>query len=114
MAWVRHEARLDALRDDGTTNRAHLEVAARSGSAKAAEALRGPEFPDTVGYLWEWAMMLHGRSGVGMGGLAPLSYGTVAHWSALTGERPTRQEVEALMRIDAAMSHPGEAETEDK
>lgn len=65
-------------------------------------------FPDVLAYLWEWVIALHGRSGVGMGGLAPLSYATIAAWAKLTGQRPLPYEVEALMALDAALLSKGE------
>jgi len=58
-------------------------------------------------YLWEWVRALHGRSGVGPAGLAPLSYETVAAWARLSGERPRPFEVEALMDLDAVLLSPG-------
>jgi hypothetical protein len=55
-------------------------------------------------------MALHGRSGVGPGGLAPLSYSTLAHWSALTANRVEPYEVEALLLLDATLLAPGTAD----
>ncbi len=71
-------------------------------------------FPDSVAYLWEWVVALHGRSGVGMGGAAPLSYSTVEAWAKLTGHRPLPYEVEALMVLDAAMMSKGDVATSDE
>ena len=68
--------------------------------------LQGPELPDCVEYLLEWSLELFGRSGVGMAGVAPLSYGTIAQWAALTNRSVTPLEVDALIRIDAVMVHP--------
>jgi hypothetical protein len=56
-----------------------------------------------MAYLWRWAIELYGRSGLGLGGVAPLSHRELRAWAENTGERPTRREVEALMRIDAAL-----------
>lgn len=78
------------------------------GSAKARRALEPPPFPETLRYLWDWARELHGRSGLGTAGVAPLSYTTVVHWSELTGNKPTHYEVDALMELDAILCTPPE------
>ena len=103
MDYARHEAEMRQSADDGADTRAHLEAAARKGSAEAIAALRGPEFPEELEYLWGWVMELHGRSGVGMAGLAPLTYSTIAAWSELTGAEPGPLDVEALMALDAVL-----------
>jgi hypothetical protein len=110
---VRHEARLDALSPDGkNTVRSHLLTAARKGHRESIEALTPPEFADGLEYLLGWANELHGRSGVGMSGAAPLSYPTLQAWAGLMGRDPAPYEVEALMMLDAAMLNPGEPESE--
>ena len=43
-----------------------------------------------------------------MSGFAPLSYTTIVHWSALTGAEPDAEDVEALVRLDGVMCHPGD------
>jgi len=94
--------------------RRHLESAARRGHQRAIEQLEGPEFPDALAYLHDWLYELHGRSGVGMNGLAPLSYATIAAWSALTGNVPNTLEVRALFVLDASLlSPPDEKESSD-
>lgn len=45
-----------------------------------------------------------------MNGPAPLSYTTIVHWSDLTGNRPTAEEVSALISLDAAYRNPGDPE----
>lgn len=47
---------------------------------------------------------LYARSGIGMNGVAPLSYTTIADWAQLTGRCPTLMEVDALVELDAVMS----------
>lgn len=104
-----HVAELNRAAPDGTPQRDHWEAAACAGGAGAAvalERLTPPEYPECVEYLWRWALELHGRSGVGMSGLAPLTYEAVAAWAALRGVRPTPAEVGALLAIDAALSAP--------
>lgn len=89
------------------------------GDRQAAAELDGPECPEEAEYLVRWAYELHGRSGVGTGGAAPLSYSEVEAWSRLTGAGPDVLEVEGLMVLDRAMLSPdagwddaGEAEDE--
>jgi hypothetical protein len=78
------------------------------GDAKAIARLDVPEIPACVEYLRDWSYELYGRSGIGMGGLMPLSYSTIADWSRLKDIHPKPYEIEALIAIDAAMLNPGE------
>lgn len=103
---TRHHARLDQPRDDGTTAREHLQAAAARGNASAQADLDAHPYPELLLYLVGWAQELVGRSGVGMSGLAPLSYREVEAWSRLTGHRPSAGEVEALMALDSVLRHP--------
>jgi hypothetical protein len=109
---AQHECYLDTpVRDSKGSvtgkNRDHLEVAARKGSARAIAALyNGPQIPDSVAYLWDWARELHGKSGVGMSGFNPLTYTTIADWARLTGNEPEPHEVEALFWLDAILLNP--------
>lgn len=102
MDFVAHETALDR-QTDGTTLRAIYTEKARRGDVSAMKALQGPEYPDEVQYLDTWRMELHGRSGVGMNGPAPLSYATIRDWSHLTGNEVTADDVRALLRLDTAM-----------
>lgn len=70
----------------------------------------GPGCPEELEYLVSWGFQLYGRSGIGMEGVAPLSYATVSHWSELTDTPLEPYEVEALMRVDAAIRNPEEPE----
>src|SRR5262249_13862947 len=108
---LRREAQLSATREDGTTQRAHYEAAAKAGSLVAKEALQVPERPDSVAYLEPWVAELHGRSGASLNGLALLSYSTIRDWAALTGRDPTPLEVEALLLLDGSLCFP-DAESE--
>ncbi|KKL24374.1 hypothetical protein LCGC14_2415940, partial [marine sediment metagenome] len=76
MDYAAHHALCSERAEDGSTMREHWEVAAAQGSAKAAESLTAPPFPEDLAYMWDWTLELHGRSGVNMAGLNPLSYGT--------------------------------------
>jgi hypothetical protein len=93
---------------DSAPNRAHWEKLARGGDAQAKRALAIPDWPLELAYLWDTASELHGRSGVGMGGLMPLSYTTIADYSRLKDVYFKPHEIEALIAIDAAMLYPDE------
>lgn len=110
MEYVRHEARLDAPTEDGSTRRKYLEKSAERGNVVAIAALRGPEIPDVIAYLLNDLDELHGRSGVDMNGLLPLTYATLSAWAALRGRRLQPHEVDALLVLDAIRLHPGEDE----
>lgn len=105
--------------DDGSREIEHIEAAAKLGSKNAQEILDGiPDVPEEVEYLVEWTYMLHGRSGVGFGGAAPLSPPVIESWARLMdvpGLLP--MEVEALMYLDTCLhSKPrkGKHKTEEE
>lgn len=70
------------------------------------EALHAPAFPEELSYLYEWALALHGRSGVGMSGVSPLSPTVIESWSRMTHHQPNALEFEALLTLDAVLCHP--------
>lgn len=72
-----------------------------------------PVVPDCLSYLLDWLDMLHGRSGIGMTGIVPLTYTTIADWSRLTGTAVAPHEVHALLVLDAVRCHPGTPGTVD-
>lgn len=109
---MRHHARLDQRREDGTTARQHVTASAARGNAHAAATLEAHPYPESLQYLVTWAHSLVGRSGVGQAGYAPLSYREVEAWSRLMGQCPTPHEVYALMAIDAVLCHPDAAAEE--
>lgn len=108
IAYVRREAWLNE-RVEGSPRRQHFAVVAKRNPEVRA-LLEGPDCPESLEYLYEWATALCGRSGVGMDGYAPLSYSTVAAWADLMGIAVEPQEVEGLMMLDAVIRHPGEPE----
>ena len=91
MAHVAHHARIDKPNEAGERPRAYLEARAERvarvrgldsleyGEARAA--LEGPGPPDALRYLLEWSDDLYGRSGVGLNGLAPLTWETLDAWA---------------------------------
>jgi hypothetical protein len=88
------------------TQRDHWQ---KSDSPDAREALTEPPFPEDVAYLYAWAKQLHGRSGVSMGGLLPVSHREIAAWSEVSGHVPNVVEYEALLLLDAVMANPERA-----
>lgn len=83
-----------------------MEIAAKRGVKRAIEKLEGPPFPDVLMYLYDWIGELYGRSGAGMAGVNPLTYGTIADWARLTGRDLQPHEVHALITLDAVLRHP--------
>jgi hypothetical protein len=60
-------------------------------------------------HLLELAKKLHGRSGVGMTGLAPLSYTTIRHYRKECGlARFSEKVIDTLILLDSVMLFPGE------
>lgn len=112
MDFARHESYLDAPVKDSKgkitgSNRDHLEVAAKKGSARAIAAIfSGPQLPEALSYLWDWALELHGKSGVNMGGFNPLTYTTIVDWALLTGREIEPHEVDALLALDRVLLSP--------
>jgi hypothetical protein len=92
--------------------RVHLEQLAARGHAQSIAWLLGPDYPPELDYLRSWVRELHGRSGVGMSGLSPLTYSTIADWARLKGFVPEPHEVDALIALDAVMLYPGKREEE--
>jgi len=76
--------------------------------------LRGPECPDSLRFLLGWLYELHARSGVGMNGMNPLTWGTIGEWSRIMGITPDADEVRALFLLDAVLLNPAEPKGEAK
>ena len=112
MDYARHQVELARPGPDGASQVATWELAAARGNEAARRKLEGPEFPEELAYIWEWARDLHGRSGAGMAGLAPLSYQTIDAWQKLTGTVLTPLEVEALISVDGALLSAGRPRAE--
>jgi hypothetical protein len=112
VEYVAWETKLNTPEKDGTTLRAIYEEKARRGQ-KVPE-LEGPLFPSDMQHIYGWNQELFGRSGLGMSGVAPLSYSAIADWSRLTGNNPDPDEVFALFRLDSVMRHPPEEKVEVK
>lgn len=73
----------------------------------------GPDVPACLAYLLDWLDQLHGRSGVGMNSIVPLTYSTIAEWSRLTDTVVAPHEVHALIVLDSVRCHPGTPEQDD-
>lgn len=99
---------------NGARARDHLQAAADRGNLAALAYLQGPDCPVSLAYLVPWVMALHGRSGVGMNGAAPLTYSTVVDWAQLTGNLPNPFEVDTLMTLDSVLRHPEVADAPAK
>jgi len=116
LAHVAHESRISKPAEDGTAQREHLAQRVRQEIARHGEdhprthaamaLLDGPPVPSALNYLLEWSMELHGRSGTGMDGYAPLSFTSIEAWSRLTGRVIEPYEVHALLSLDDARRNP--------
>lgn len=103
MDYARWQAQVGEAVGDGSTARDHWEVAARRGNPLAIARLTAPPMPDTVAYMWDWLMELHGRSGASMAGLLPLNYTTIDAWARMTGTDIHPLEVRALIALDGVL-----------
>jgi hypothetical protein len=108
VEYVAWETKLNTPDKDGVTLRSMQEERLRRNLPGAREALEGPMFPLDMEHIYLWNQELFGRSGIGMSGVAPLSYGAISDWSRLTGNSPEPDEIQALLRLDAVMRHPPE------
>jgi hypothetical protein len=90
-----------------------LERFARRGVAEAIQALEGPEFPDALGYLWEWFLELDACRIIGMSGPQPITYMDVLSWSWLTERDIEPHEARAVLELDRAMRNPEQETMEE-
>lgn len=75
--------------------------------------MQGPEYPEALDYLLVWLTQVHGRSGAGMNGPAPLNPLVLESMARLKGWRVTSDEADALLTLDAVLLAPGVEEAED-
>lgn len=108
MLAVAHEARLAKPSNpkDPESRSVRQDLEALRARGVRVPQLDEPEYPEHVEYLRTWSQRLHGRSGLGMGAIAPLSDVELVAWMIATGERPSPDEVEALMLLDAVRRDP--------
>jgi len=68
------------------------------------QQLDGPECPHEAKYLLGWTFKLHGRSGLGMTGYAPLTEETLYRWSQRAGLADlTDEEAEMMFLLDKVL-----------
>jgi hypothetical protein len=111
MTYARFHAAMMHTEQDGAPRRAHLEASARAGNAFAIEALREPQFPDALSYLWEWCLEIRQGLGAGMDGLAALTWVALDAWARRTRREPEPHEVQALFALDGALRTDGSTPT---
>ena len=74
-----------------------------------------PECPEEVEYLARWARLLHGRSGISMAGVAPLTFTTIHRWAQLMHiGKLDPLEVEALIMLDDALFYREEETNQEE
>jgi hypothetical protein len=86
--------------------RRELETAARMGDATAIAKLQGPEPPDSVRYLDEWAADL--ASGMP----ERFSWNEATRWAEAKGVQPLPHEYDALRTLIVLMRYPNAGEDE--
>ena len=109
MLAVAHEAKLDqhTIPDDpkSPTRRTSIEAQVRARKVDRS-ALDGPAVPLEFAHLLDWSRTLHGRSGIGMSGVAPLRPSEIVAWAHGSGHNPTPAEFEALLFLDSVRRDP--------
>ena len=61
-----------------------------------------PTLPPGSGYLIDWFSQLGERRPMGVSGPLPIGWEQIGAWSALTGLKPTRSELDILLALDRA------------
>lgn len=100
--YIRYEIRLYDRQEKGRDLGATLEEAALRGDKEAQDLLESAvSFPEAGEYMYDWVRLLHGRSGVGMGGAVRLSPTIVKDWETTFDIQDLQPwHVEALMYLD--------------
>ncbi len=93
------------------TIRVHLQGLVARGKLPQS-ALDGPDWPDALGYLLDWATELGNTRQPGMHVMGGFTYVEIEAWARLTARAPSLLEMEALMLIDAAQRFPGGSDDE--
>ncbi|WP_425510206.1 phage tail assembly chaperone [Xanthobacter tagetidis] len=60
------------------------------------------EPPEGAAHILGWFLDLSERRAQGYSGPNPISFAEISAWCALTGERPSREEVAIILKMDAA------------
>lgn len=110
IAWARRQAQLSAPQKNGSTLREELVAAGRW----AKEAIEGPSFPESLGYLWAWWLELTADRGWSDHGVArAVTWEKVHAWKQVTGARVQPFEARALVEIDRTWRSPGDLREEE-
>jgi hypothetical protein len=87
---------------------------AKAGDAEAIAMLNVPPCPESVAYLLERAMRLHGMREFGMHGPLPFTPTLILHGAQLFGWSLLPSEAVALVQIGHALLAPGDLEVSDE
>ena len=112
MQHVAHEARLNTRREDGSTERAHVQHFAEKGEAWALARLAPRPFPYWLAYLPEWHAELLQFASEGMNGRA-IAWPDIVAWRAAMHRAPSPSEILAIGRLEAIRLNPGAFEARD-
>lgn len=93
--------RLDAPREDGTTERRHLEALRQMRGEPPPELAAEP--PPAVAYLWTaYEDLASGRPATGFA-VSPLAWSDMAAWAQLRGVRFSSWEWKVMRMLDSAV-----------
>ncbi|MDB4913105.1 MAG: hypothetical protein JWM95_749 [Gemmatimonadetes bacterium] len=116
MTAAAHEFRMQKPDDEGFATRASYEGRVRRAALThgadspqhlaALRELEGPEFPESLDYLWRWFQELHRTRAAGMNGPEPMTHTEIDAWARLTNRTPDALEVDALLMLDLLSRHP--------
>jgi hypothetical protein len=100
IEFAESQFRLSHKHPDGTTERAHLEAAARQGDRRAAAELRVDPLPDAIRPVWNAFTELHEARGSSGHAPAAVTWQDIAAWQSVSGIELSRWEVECLRALD--------------
>lgn len=72
----------------------------------ALALLDGPEFPESLDYLWRWFTELDRARTFSMNGPDPITHTAIDAWARLTGRTPDALEVDAILLLDVIARNP--------
>ena len=101
IEYAKSEFFLAKRREDGSTERQHLESVARQTKTNPPE-LNGPELPPDLEHVWVWFLDLHSRRGGNGFGANPLAWTDLLAWVYLMQPIIRIEELRAIMALDNA------------
>lgn len=97
--FAEHEFQLAVSLDGKTSKREILEDVERQTGDRPAE-LDGPQFPDTMEFVWGAFLDLNASRGGSGFGASPLTYADIQTWMTVLSHRLDIWEINAIRRLD--------------